>query len=248
MFFSEMKNNDPLRRKTLPGSKTCGLELQYGTKIETRFIELRADMFSCRNNPAVRIDVKLTDPLQHLFSKIPALNEMPHISTLTQAREQVIEKVQFELANVPEYHRKSFHRLNELTEPITVDMKTIRPSLRNRFTDSSTWKKTIVAGVTSHFISLVLQLPFGYLTNKYRRQNNMLKILAGGTIIQPRPVVVISDMQFNFLKLKGTDFFEKNYVLNYVQHNTNNKILCNLCVSRFFSKINPELISANYRN
>ena len=86
-------------------------------------------MFSCRNDTAVRIDVNLTDPLKHLFSKVPALNEMPHISTLTQAREQVIEKVQIELANVPEYHRKSFHRLNELTEPITGDIKTIRQSL-----------------------------------------------------------------------------------------------------------------------
>ena len=42
----------------------------------------------------------------------------------------------------------------------------------------------------------------------------MLKILAGGTIVQPRPVVVISDIQFNFLKLQGSDFFEKKYVLN----------------------------------
>ena len=80
---------------------------------------------------------------------------MPHISTLTQAREQVIEKVQIELAKVPEYHRKSFHRLNELTEPITGDIKTIRQSLRNRFTDSSTWKITIVTGVTSFLISLL---------------------------------------------------------------------------------------------
>ena len=177
-------------------------------------MELRADMFSCRNDSAVRIDVNLTDPLQHLFSKIPSLNEMPHISTLTQAREQVIEKVQLKLANVPDYHRKSFDRLDKLTEPIIGNMKTIRPSLRNRFTDSSTWKITIAIGVTSFSISLVLQLLFGYLTNKYGRQYNMLKILAGGTTIQPRPVVVISDVQVNFLKLQKIDFFETNYVLN----------------------------------
>ena len=213
MFLSEMKNNDPLRLKRLPGCKTCVIELQCGTKIETIFMELRADMFSCRNGTAVRIDVNLTDPL-HLFSKIPSLNEMPHISTLTQAREQVIEKVQLELANVPDYRRKSFDRLDELTEKIIGDTKTIRPSLRNRFTDSSTWKITIAIGVKSFLISLVLQLLFGYLTNKCGRQYNMLKILAGGTIIQPRPVVVISDIQFNFLKLQGTDFFGKNYVLN----------------------------------
>ena len=206
-----MKNNDPLRRKRLPGCTTCVIELQCGTKIETRFMELRADMFSCRNDTAVRIDVNLTDPLQ-LLCKKSSLNEMPHISTLTQAREQVIEKVQLELASLPDYHRKSCDRLDELTEPIIGDMKTIRPSLRNRFTSSSTWKITIAIGVTS-FISHVLQLLLCYLTNKYGRQYNMLKILAGGTIIQPRRVLVISDMQFNFLKLQGTDFFEKT-VLN----------------------------------
>ena len=151
IILSEMKNIDPLKRKRLPGCKTCVIELQCGTKTETQFMELRADMFSCRNDSAVRIDVNLTDPLQHLLSKIPSLNEMPHISTLTQGREQVIEKVQLELANVPDYHRKSFDRLDELTEPIIGNMKTIRPSWRNRFTDSSTWKITIAIGVTSFF-------------------------------------------------------------------------------------------------
>ena len=137
MFLSQMKNNDTLRGKRLPGCKTCVIELQCGTNIETRFMELRAHMFSCSNDTAVGIDVNLTDPLQPLFSKIPSLNEMPHISTLTQAREEVIEKVQLELANVPDYQRKSFDPLDELTETIIGDMKTIRPSLRNRFTDSS---------------------------------------------------------------------------------------------------------------
>ena len=68
-------------------------------------MELRADMFSCRNDAAVRIDVNITDLLQHLFSKIPSMNEMPQISTFTQAREQVNEstnKVQLELAIVPD--------------------------------------------------------------------------------------------------------------------------------------------------
>ena len=128
-FMSEMRNNDPLKRKHLPGCKTCVIELECGTKIETRFMKIRADIFSCRNDTAIRIDVNLTDPLQHLFSKIPSLNEMPHISTITQAREQMIEKVQLKLATVPDYHRKSFQKLDKLTEPIILDMTTIRPSL-----------------------------------------------------------------------------------------------------------------------
>ena len=67
MFLSEMKNNNHLKRKTVPGCTTCVIELQCGTKIETRFMELRAGMFSCRNDTAVRIDVNLADPLRLLF-------------------------------------------------------------------------------------------------------------------------------------------------------------------------------------
>ena len=103
MFMSEMRNNDPLKRKRLPGCKTCVIELECGNKIETRFVELRADMISCRNDAAFRMDVILTDPLQHLFSNIPSLNEIPYISTITEAREQMTEKIQLKLATVPDY-------------------------------------------------------------------------------------------------------------------------------------------------
>ena len=135
--MSEMRNNGPLKRKRLPGCKNCVIELECGTKIETRFMEIGADMFSLCNDTAIRIDVNLTYPSQHLFSKFPSLIEMPHVSTITQAREQMIEKVQLKLAT-------SLKKLDELTESIILDMTTIRPSLRDRFTASSTWHMTIL--------------------------------------------------------------------------------------------------------
>ena len=53
---------------------------------------------------------------------------MPHISFLTQAIEQVIENIEPELVNVSDYCRKSFNRLDELTEtePIIGDKRTIK--------------------------------------------------------------------------------------------------------------------------
>ena len=92
MYLSEMRDTNPFNRKRLDGSKACVIELECGTKIETRFIEIRADMLSCRNYSVMRVDVNLTEPLRYLFSKIRSLNEMPHIATESQARQQIIKK------------------------------------------------------------------------------------------------------------------------------------------------------------
>ena len=70
--------------------------------------------------------------------KIPSLNEMSHIATESQARQQSIEKVQLKMTTNSDYYRKSFDRLNELKTPIVEDLKIIRPNLSSRFTESST--------------------------------------------------------------------------------------------------------------
>ena len=156
MYLSEMRDTNPLNRKRLDCCKACVIELECGTKIETRFMEIRADMVSCRNDSVMRVDVNLLEPLGYLFSKIPYLNEMPHIATESQARQQIIEKVQLKMTKNSDYYRKSFDRLNELTTPIVEDLKIIRSSLSSKFTESSTWKMTIYFGLISFVISSVL--------------------------------------------------------------------------------------------
>ena len=69
-------------------------------------MELRADKFSCKNDSAIKIDIKLADPLQHLFSKLPDLAKLPHISSMSEARRQIVEQVQLKMLTVPEFHRK----------------------------------------------------------------------------------------------------------------------------------------------
>ena len=215
MFMSEMSNNDPLKRKRLPGCKTCVIELECGTNFEKRFMEIRADIFSCRNDTATRIDVNLTDPLQHFFSKITSRNEMPHISTITQAREQMIEKVQLKLATVPDYHRKSFQKLDKLTEQIILYMTTIRPSLRNRFTASSTWHIIFSNGYTSFLFSIGLQFLSDYLCTKYKNDQNPMLIIFGTQNVMDRPVLVVSDAEMQILKLQNDEeFMRRNFVLS----------------------------------
>ena len=47
MYISPIINHDPLKRTPLPGCQVCIIELQCGTKLETTFLEFRAEMFSC---------------------------------------------------------------------------------------------------------------------------------------------------------------------------------------------------------
>ena len=89
-----MRNNDPLRRKRLPGCKVCVLELKWRTKVEASSFEIRADIFSCRKKYAIPVNVNFTDSLQYLFSKIPSLSEMPRIATVRQVLQQMIERIQ----------------------------------------------------------------------------------------------------------------------------------------------------------
>ena len=49
MYISQIINHDPLKTTLLPGRQVCEIEIQCGTKLETTYIEIRADMFSCQN-------------------------------------------------------------------------------------------------------------------------------------------------------------------------------------------------------
>ena len=95
LFLSDLKNTDHLKRKKFPGCQECVLELKCRTKIDTSSMELRADMFSCKNDRAIKIDIKLADPLQHLFSKLQDLAKIPNISSMSDVRRQIIEQVGF---------------------------------------------------------------------------------------------------------------------------------------------------------
>ena len=138
MFLTNLTKRDHLNKNKMPACQVCLIEMKCGTKVSTSFLEIRADIFSCHNETAVKIE--LGDPLKHLFNKLPDLSELPHISTMTEARQQIIEQVQLQMASIPEYHRKSINKLDEISLLKILGMKTIRPSLRNEFSSSRTWK------------------------------------------------------------------------------------------------------------
>ena len=127
-------------------------------------------MFSCHNAAITRLDISLTDPLKHLLAKIPAIDNLPHMATIAILRQQFIEDIQLKMSQVPEHQRFSFDKLDEVAEPIFRDMQTVRTSLSNKFTQTHTWKMSIIIGIASFIISLVLHLLINYLVHKYGKR------------------------------------------------------------------------------
>ena len=156
MYLSTIRNNDELIRTKLAGCQVCIIQSECGTKIETTYLEIRADMFSCHNASITRLDITLTNPLKDLITQLPAIDNLPHMATIAQARQQFIEDILLKMSEKPEFERFQFDNFIEVADPIIRDMQTIRTRLSNNFTQSHTWKMSIIIGIASFIISMVL--------------------------------------------------------------------------------------------
>ena len=215
MYISPIINHDPLKRTPLPGCQVCIIELQCGTKLETTFLEIRADMFSCQNTTLQKLDIRLTDPLKHLLSKVPAIDNLPHFATIAQARQQFIEEIQIQMSEIPNHQRPSLNKLDEIAQPILMNMQSIRPSLKNRFTQSDTWEMSVIIGTIAFIISMILHALINYVCQKYsRRYSKMRKFVVGSFGIHPRQILVVTEDERQTLMLQpGNRLTAKNIVI-----------------------------------
>ena len=65
-----------------------------------------------------KLDIKLTDPLKHLLSKAPAIDNLPHFATIAQAKQQFIEEIQIQMSEIPDHQRPLLKKLDEIAQPI----------------------------------------------------------------------------------------------------------------------------------
>ena len=70
-------------RKEHSGCNICVITLDCRTQLASRNIKIRPDLGSCDEIPARRINVKLSDPLEHLMSEIPEIKELPYFGSRT---------------------------------------------------------------------------------------------------------------------------------------------------------------------
>ena len=177
-------------------------------------MELRADMFSSKNDSAIKIDIKLADPLSQLPSNLPDLAELPHISLMSEARRQIIEQVQLKMLTVPEFHKKSLDKLDEASEPITLNVKNFRPRIQNEFWEAGTWKMSVTIGFCSFCISLFLNLGLTYVLQGYRqRYAKVITSVVGEKKSKSKPMLVVSAIDYQYLQLHLSSKLANNNIV-----------------------------------
>ena len=113
-------------------------------------------MFSRQNTTLQKLDIKLTDPLNHPLSKVPVIDNLPNFATIAQARQQFNEEIQIQMSEISDHQKRSLSKLDEIAQPILMNMQSIRPSLKNRFTQSATWKLSVIIGTIYFIISIMI--------------------------------------------------------------------------------------------
>ena len=166
---SNSNSSHPLQVAYHNGCQACVFTLNCGRELEGPNIHVRSDLSACRDVPALRIDVQLPDPIAHLFTKLPTLEDMPHIPTIEAARFHLIEDVEIALATVPESKRKNLEELDKIADPIIFRMTQLRPNLQSKFDDAVDFKLYITVAVLSFCFSILFHVLLGYLQLKLIR-------------------------------------------------------------------------------
>ena len=81
------------KREDHPGCNICLITLDCGTQLISKYIKIRPDLGSCDKIPAKRISVSLTDPLAHLISELPDLDDLPYCESKTDAGVKLLREV-----------------------------------------------------------------------------------------------------------------------------------------------------------
>ena len=103
-----------------PGCQICIETLHCGMQIIGPHIKLRSDAATCRDMPAVKINVKLPDPLQHLIGTVPEIEKLPAYITKTTASIALLRNLREKLVQGPEVGK--IESLVEIAKPLPKDM------------------------------------------------------------------------------------------------------------------------------
>ena len=117
-------------RREHSGCNICIITLDCRTQLTTRNIKIRPDLESCDKIPARRINVTLSDPLEHLLSTIPEINELPYFESKTDAGIRLLEQVKIKLIDSPIV--TNMEQLDEISKPIADGMKLLKPTLTEK--------------------------------------------------------------------------------------------------------------------
>ena len=90
---SNILSNRASDMQKFKGCRVCLITLKCGKQIMGSNIKIRSDLSSCQNLPAVKVNVKLPDPLQNLISSLPNIEDMPYYNAKIDASIDMLREV-----------------------------------------------------------------------------------------------------------------------------------------------------------
>ena len=151
------------------GCRVCIVTLPCGSELQGPNIHLRSDLATCASKSPQVIDVQLPAPLSYLFSKLPPLNDLPRVISEETAKVELLEQVQVELAQLPDFKRRDLEELDNIAAPIISRMATFHPQLSSRLDATVGWRTYLTCALVSLIFSFAIHFLISYLLSKYQK-------------------------------------------------------------------------------
>ena len=153
--------------KTVKGCRICVITLECGKQLNGENIRIRSDLSSCAKVPPVKRDVELPQPMAHLFSLLPTVDELPYYNTKVEANMKLLKSVKLELQAQPQYGYKK--NIQQIAEPIAQKLTMLKPSFEKQFNNYLSWKSHLVIGIAVFNVSAVLHLGLMFALHRYEK-------------------------------------------------------------------------------
>ena len=140
-------------------------------------IKFRSGLSTCEEMPAIKVNVKVPDPLLELWSELPEIDDMPYYSTEAEAGIAMIKEVRETLLDSPKMRERK--KLLEIARPITTKMTQLRPSLSREFDSHLSIRNSLVMRLISFAGSMLLHVIVVLIYHRYKHRNNATPLWCG---------------------------------------------------------------------
>ena len=147
-----------------PGCRICIVTLECGKQLVGPHLKIRSDLSTCEQLLAIKVTVKLTDPLAQLGSELPEVHDMPDFSTKSAAGIEMLKQVRESL----------LEKRLEIARPISSKMTQLQPSLTKEFESHLSVKHSLLMSLISFLGSMSLHLLFVCIYHRYKHKHHRL--------------------------------------------------------------------------
>ena len=160
-----------------PGCRICIVTLECGKQLVGPHIKIRSDLSTCEQLPAIKVKVKLPDPLAQLWSELPEVDDMPYFSTKSEAGIAMLKEVRENLLESPKL--RDPEKLLDIARPITSKMTQLRPSLSKEFESHLSIKHSLLMSLISFIGSMILHILFVFIYHRYKHKHSHTPLWCG---------------------------------------------------------------------